>query len=135
MLQRMSGHRDPLPAPSPRLRLRLLFEGDAMLGPGKVDLLELIRDQGSISAAGRSMGMSWKRAWSLVDELNRAFRLPLVEAARGGAAGGGAHLTATGTDVLALYRRLESRLAEEGGADLRALNALVRGASDVSNEK
>jgi molybdate transport system regulatory protein len=106
-----------------------------MLGPGKAELLELIRDQGSISAAGRGMRMSWKRAWSLVDELNHAFRLPLVEAARGGAAGGGAHLTATGIEVLALYRRLESRLAEDGGAELRALNALVREAGDVSGKE
>lgn len=121
--------------PGPRLRIRLVFHRDVMLGPGKADLLALIRDEGSISAAGRRMGMSWKRAWTLVDELNRIFRAPLVEAARGGAAGGGAHLTGTGHEVLALYRRLEERLAEEGGAELQALAALVREPGDVSGGK
>lgn len=136
----MSGDPDasdeaPSGAPDPRLRIRLVFHGDVMLGPGKADLLALIRDEGSISAAGRRMGMSWKRAWTLVDELNHIFRAPLVEAARGGAAGGGAHLTETGHEVLALYRKLEERLAEEGGAELQALAALVREADDVSDRK
>lgn len=112
--------------PMPTLRLRLLFDSDAMMGPGKAELLELIRDKGSISAAGREMGMSWKRAWSLVDEMNRAFRWPLVDSARGGAKGGGARLTQTGEDVLARYRALEANLAEVGADDLAALQALVR---------
>ena len=94
----------PLSHPPARLRLRLLFGEDAMLGPGKADLLERIRDTGSISAAGRGMAMSYKRAWMLVEEMNAAFREPLVDSARGGPGGGGARLTSAGGQVLALYR-------------------------------
>ena len=115
-----------------RLRLRLLFEGDAMFGPGKADLLQLIRDAGSISEAGRQMGMSYKRAWSLVEEMNRDFRAPLVDSARGGPGGGGAKLTATGAEVLGQYRALERCLAQEGAPQIVALQALLR---DISGEK
>ena len=71
-----------------RLRLRILFDG-AMLGPGKAELLEHIRETGSIAAAGRRMDMSYKRAWSLVEEMNASFRDPLVTSTRGGPGGGG----------------------------------------------
>jgi len=103
-----------------------------MLGPGKADLLERIRDTGSIAAAGRSMSMSYKRAWLLVETMNSAFREPLVISSRGGAQGGGAQLSATGTEVLTRYRDLERTLAEAGTQELDALNALLR---DVSNGK
>ena len=73
-----------------RLQLRIYFGEDAMLGPGKAELLERIRDSGSISAAGRDMKMSYKRAWMLVEEMNSAFREPLVDSQRGGPGGGGA---------------------------------------------
>ncbi|PZQ99718.1 MAG: hypothetical protein DI533_03445 [Cereibacter sphaeroides] len=115
-----------------RLRLRLLFGADAMLGPGKADLLQLIRDTGSISAAGRRMGMSYKRAWMLVEEMNAVFREPLVDSARGGSGGGGARLTEAGVRVLALYRALEDRLAETGAAEIAALSAMVR---DIPGKK
>ena len=75
---------------APRLRLRIQFGDTAMLGPGKADLLELIRTTGSIAAAGRAMSMSYKRAWLLVEEMNQAFREPLVDSSRGGTRGGGA---------------------------------------------
>ena len=78
------------PPATPRLRLRIVFGDDAMLGPGKADLLEHIRDTGSIAAAGRRMDMSYKRAWMLVEEMNGAFRDPVVSSTRGGAKGGGA---------------------------------------------
>ena len=78
----------PAAVPVPRLRLRLVYPGGAMLGPGKADLLEGIRETGSIAAAGRRMGMSYKRAWSLVETMNAMFAAPLVETSRGGAAGG-----------------------------------------------
>jgi molybdate transport system regulatory protein len=107
-----------------RLMLRLYF-GDAMLGPGKARLLEAIASEGSISAAGRAMGMSYKRAWSLVDEMNGAFRAPLVDSVRGGPQGGGAALTETGETVLATYRALESKVAQTGAAEIAALGALV----------
>lgn len=108
-----------------RLRLRLLLGDHAMLGPGKADLLANIRDTGSISAAGRAMGMSYKRAWMLVEEMNAAFVMPLVDSARGGPGGGGAQLTATGADVLARFRAIEAAAAEAGAADIAALQALL----------
>ena len=108
-----------------RLRLRLLLGDNAMLGPGKADLLASIRETGSISAAGRAMGMSYKRAWMLVEEMNAAFVLPLVDSARGGPGGGGAQLTATGADVLARFRAIEAAAARAGAADIAALQALL----------
>jgi molybdate transport system regulatory protein len=90
------------------LKLRILFDG-AMIGPGKAQLLDGIRETGSIAAAGRRMQMSYKRAWSLVEELNAAFASPLVASARGGAGGGGAVLTETGVEVLRLYREIVQR--------------------------
>jgi N-terminal domain of molybdenum-binding protein len=103
-----------------------------MLGPGKADLLEQIRETGSIAAAGRMMGMSYKRAWSLVEELNAAYRAPLVESARGGQRGGGAWLTETGAQVLAHYRALEAEAADAGAARIAALQGLLR---DMSGGK
>ena len=84
------------------LRLRLVFDA-AMIGPGKAELLEHIRDTGSIAAAGRRMDMSYKRAWMLVEEMNAAFREPLILSTRGGAGGAGAQVTAAGLRVLQLY--------------------------------
>lgn len=109
----------------PQLRLRVVFGPGRMLGPGKADLLGLIRDSGSISAAGREMGMSYKRAWTLVEELNAMFRTPLVQSVRGGARGGGAQLTETGAAVLAQYRALETAAARGGTAELTALQQLL----------
>jgi molybdate transport system regulatory protein len=114
------------------VRLRLVFGGDAMLGPGKADLLRLIGETGSISAAARRMNMSYRRAWGLVAELNLAFRDPLVEPARGGQGGGGAALTEAGRVVLELYRRLEARLEEEGREEIEELRGLL---SDMSEGK
>ncbi|MGV8840378.1 MAG: winged helix-turn-helix domain-containing protein [Bauldia sp.] len=89
-----------------RTTLRLSFGNDIAMGPGKAQLLDLIRETGSIAAAGRRMRMSYKRAWSLVVTMNRCFREPLVTLSRGGADGGGASLTDLGVRVLADYRRL-----------------------------
>jgi molybdate transport system regulatory protein len=116
----------------PRLRLRILFGPDAMMGPGKADLLEHIGKTGSIAAAGRAMGMSYKRAWQLVEVMNAIFTHPLVESSRGGRTGGGAVLTAEGAKVLALYRALEARVAAAGAAELAQLAGLLR---DVSGGK
>ena len=115
---------------SPRLHLRLLFGDRAMLGPGKVDLLQAVASTGSIAAAGRQMGMSYKRAWSLIEEMNAAFTQPLVQSVRGGAAGGGAHLTPQGEQVVLLYRQLMIRIAEAGGAQIAALQGMLRDMSD-----
>lgn len=105
------------------LRFRVIFAPDVFFGPGKGDLLELIAAEGSIAAAGRRMGMSYKRAWQLVEEMNAMFTDPLVESARGGAGGGGARLTEAGQAVLAEYRGLQCDLAEAGAARLAAMEA------------
>lgn len=118
------------PARDPQLRLRILFGPNAMMGPGKADLLQAIADAGSISGAGRAMGMSYKRAWQLVDGMNAIFSAPLVESSRGGASGGGARLTPEGARVLALYRALEGHVAAAGADELAALVAMLRDISD-----
>ena len=78
------------------------------MGPGKADLLEAILETGSISAAGRKLGMSYRRAWLLVDEMNKCFKEPLVQARMGGAKGGGAEVTDLGRDALKRYRALQA---------------------------
>ena len=83
--------------------------------------MESVRDTGSISAAARAMGMDYKRAWLLIDSLNRAFDTPVVERTTGGSGGGGATLTPFGTKVLASYRRLEEAATKLAATDLRAL--------------
>lgn len=109
----------------PRLRLRLLLGQSVMIGPGKADLLAAVAATGSISAAGRIMGMSYKRAWLLVDTMNRCFREPLVVAAKGGTGGGNARLTPAGERVLALYRRIEARAAEACAPEMQELAGLA----------
>lgn len=109
----------------PVMRLRIVFGPEAMLGPGKAELLERIDQTGSISAAGREMGMSYKRAWMLVGTLNSMFQGPLVQSARGGSNGGGATLTPLGNKVLQLYRAVERRASEAGSAELAQLQALL----------
>lgn len=111
----------------PRLQIRLWLAPDCWIGPGKADLLELIGQTGSISEAGRRMGMSYKRAWSLVEGLNRIFRAPLVTSERGGAGGGGAALTPLGQDVLTRFRRIEAAAQSGADADMAALRALHSG--------
>lgn len=118
-----------------RLRLRLVFGDGLKVGPGKADLLQGIAESGSISAAGRSMGMSYKRAWSLVEEMNTAFRAPLVVSSRGGAKGGGASLTETGQKVLTAFRSLEQKLEREGAAEIAAISDLLTDKLDMSKEK
>jgi molybdate transport system regulatory protein len=90
-------------------RLRVMWSGEIALGPGRVDLLELIGQTGSLRAAALQMGMSYMRAWNLVKYTNRCFRRPLVETARGGRAGGGAQLTELGREIVTLYRDMEKR--------------------------
>ncbi len=119
------------PAPdTPRLRIRIVFDDDEMIGPGKAELLERIARCGSIAAAGREMGMSYKRAWQLIGTLNAMFRAPLVESTRGGPGGGGAVLTDLGQEVLTLYRAFEAEAALGGAARLKAMQALLRDIPD-----
>ncbi len=90
-------------------RLRVLMGSSIAMGPGKADLLQAIADAGSITRAARRMGMSYRRAWLLVETMNLCFRAPLVEASRGGAGGGGAHLTPLGREALERYRDMEAK--------------------------
>ena len=114
----------------PHLSLRIDFAPAARIGPGKAELLERIARTGSIAAAGREMGMSYKRAWMLVESLNALFRAPLVDRTRGGPGGGAAVLTETGREVLALYRRLEADATAAAAGRLAALQALLRDRAD-----
>lgn len=104
-----------------RLKITLVLASGARIGPGKAALLESVRDTGSIAAAARSMRMDYKRAWLLIDSMNRAFATPVVDRAAGGPRGGGASLTSFGEELLARYRRLEVASAELAADDLAAL--------------
>lgn len=106
-------------------RLRILFGQDIALGPGKAALLDAVARSGSISAAAREMGMSYRRAWLLVDTMNRCFKAPLVEASKGGSGGGGARITELGLDVLARYRAMELKAAASVAAEMREFTRLL----------
>jgi len=114
------------------IRLRVFLDPDIAIGPGKAEILEGIRETGSIAAAGRRMNMSYKRAWLLVDTMNGCFREPLVKTSRGGRSQGGARLTETGEQVLAHYRRMEAKAAEAVEAEMREMRGLLR---DMSEQK
>ena len=101
--------------------LRVTLSETAYIGPGRADLLELIASTGSISAAGKAMGMSYKRAWTLVQALNAGFGQVLVESSRGGAAQGGAQLTEAGQMVLQLYRQMQAKTREAIAAEVDQL--------------
>ena len=109
--------------PRLKVKVQIVHGGGFAMGPGKAGLLAAIRDTGSISAAARAMGMSYRRAWMLVDAMNHAWRAPLVETAHGGARGGGAVLSAFGVDVLARYQAIERAAAEAAWAAAGALLA------------
>ncbi len=109
-----------------RPRLRVLLGAAIAIGPGKADLLEAIDQNGSISSAARSMGMSYRRAWLLVDTINGCFRTPLVASLRGGRGGGGARLTPLGHEVVERYRAMEAKAAESLAGDLADFVELLR---------
>lgn len=106
-------------------RIRILLGSSIAIGPGKAALLEAIGETGSIAAAGRRMGMSYRRAWVLVKTMNACFREPLVEAAKGGIGGGGARLTPTGERVLGLYRAMGDHATTAVLGDMEQLRALL----------
>ncbi len=103
-------------------RIRITVKDEIALGPGKVDLLEAIDRAGSISAAAREIGLSYRRAWDMVDTMNRCFKHPLVESSKGGAGGGGAALTALGRDVITQYRHMEDKAFKTVQAEWKTLN-------------
>jgi len=110
-------------------KIRVLVGAVVAIGPGRADLLEAIARTGSISAAARALGMSYRRAWLLVDAVNRSFRRPLVARATGGRGGGGARLTAQGEHALRLYRAIERKAARSVRGELaRLARNLRRGA-------
>jgi molybdate transport system regulatory protein len=105
----------------PSLSVRIDLDPEARIGPGKIQLLEYIRANGSISAAGRAMDMSYKRAWDLVDEINRICGHAAVERQTGGKNGGGAVLTPFGLSLVARYRKIERAAASAVRKELAAL--------------
>src|SRR5262245_6137451 len=111
------------------LSLRIDLDAERRIGPGKIQLLEQIREHGSISAAGRAMDMSYKRAWDLVDEINRICGQDAVESQTGGKHGGGAALTPFGATLVARYRAIERAAAEAAQKELTALS------SDIKSQK
>ena len=111
--------------PEPQFRLQL--KHGVALGPGKVALLELIAELGSISQAGKAMGMSYRTAWQLVTSMNEDFVEPLVASSKGGARGGGAQLTALGVKVLRRYRAMEQRALKAIAKDIAHFESLIQG--------
>jgi len=107
----------------PSLSVRIDLDAEGRIGPGKIQLLEKIREFGSISAAGRAMDMSYKRAWDLVDEINRICRQAAVERQTGGRNGGGAMLTPFGISLVARYRKIERDAASAVRKELAALRS------------
>jgi molybdate transport system regulatory protein len=117
-----------------RLTLRVDLGPDRQIGPGKIRLLEAIRDKGSISQGGQLLGMSYRRAWLLVDDMNQCFREPVVSAQTGGAHGGGAALTPFGEKLIALYRAIETEAHAATGRQLKALQAALRASSGMARK-
>ena len=123
--------RTPRPGRTGLLHLRVGFSDTFYMGPGRADLMQFIAETGSISEAARRMGMSYKRAWSLVQALNDGFGRPLVETSRGGAGQGGAALTAEGAFVLERYRAMQEATRKAIAGDVAAIAKKV----DISGRK
>ena len=111
----------------PRLSVRIDLDPDSRIGPGKIELLEHIAACGSISAGARQMGMSYKHAWDLIEELNQIFGKPVVSAQTGGKQGGGAQLTSAGLALVRRYRAVERAALKAAETQLEALQREVGG--------
>jgi molybdate transport system regulatory protein len=122
-----SSELSPDDAPRPELRLRMrVTVGDVIaVGPGKIALLEALDETGSITAAAKSLDMSYRRAWLLIDELNRTLKEPAVATAAGGAKGGGSALTETGRALVGLYRQIEATALQACRPEIRQLMKLL----------
>ena len=117
--------KDPQTRPVARFRMRVMNGEAIAVGPGKIALLEAIEETRSITAAAKSMGMSYRRAWILVDQVNGALRRPAVASLVGGEHGGGSALTEIGRDLVATYRRIESRAEKACAGDIKRLLGLI----------
>ncbi len=115
-----------MPRAAAKTRIRVLFGSAFAIGPGKADLLQAIEQTGSISAAARSMGMSYRRAWLLIDTMNQCFREPVVDTATGGKGGGGARITSSGLTVLRRYREMEAAAAASVANHMSGFSRLLR---------
>jgi molybdate transport system regulatory protein len=109
-----------------RPRIRIKAGEDIALGPGKKDLLEAIEHTGSISAGARELGLSYRRAWDLVDAMNHCFKHPLVTRAKGGKGGGGAQLTTEGRRMLDLYRTMETKALKAIGPEWKTIQKSLK---------
>ncbi len=112
--------------PQVNFRMRIRRGDTVALGPGKVTLLEAVREHGSISAAARHLGMSYRRAWLLIDELNRSLRAPATHSEQGGASGGGCTLTPVGEKIIALYREIEEEAKRHCDSQIAELTDLMQ---------
>lgn len=115
--------KSPIPL---KIQLRFYVGDEIALGSGKADLLDAIRKTGSISQAAKSMAMSYRRAWVLVDTMNTCFTRPLVESIKGGKDGGGAHLTTFGEEVLQQYRTLQNDVQKTADAHAKRFYKLLK---------
>jgi len=111
--------------PEVQFRLRIRNGDDIAVGPGKIELLEAISTAGSITSAAKALGMSYRRAWLLVDTMNRCFKSRVVETEAGGNRGGGTRLTSLGTQLVRSYRLIETRAAKAGAAEIASLTRLL----------
>jgi len=119
-------------AASLKLKIQIMRGDEIAMGPGKADLLDAIEQTGSISAAGRALGMSYRRCWMLVEVMNRCWSAPLVETSAGGTKGGGAKVTDMGQNVLGHYRALQDHMTSASqGPDWQALNTLLLAETDT----
>ncbi len=118
-----------------RLTLRVDLSEDWAIGPGKIRLLQAIRDTGSITQAGITLGMSYRRAWLLVDDMNNCFREPVIAAQAGGSYGGGAALTPFGRRLIDQYRAIEAEAHAATAARLNELEAACKGVQKTTATK
>lgn len=122
----------PTPRPSPlsakpvvRFRMRITHGDNVAIGPGKIRLLEAIAETGSLTAAAKSIDMSYRRAWVLVNELNKSLKKPAVDSAKGGEHGGGSQVTAAGQQLIERYRAIETIAAATCRAEIQAITRML----------